>query len=231
MIKYTAVLIPLVCCGCASQPTLYIYAKYLDENQKQKIKDKLQVQNYHIEFNSYDFPTSITQSTMLYSLLLMDPEVIDKAEKSLSDLGFHIARSQGLTEGNHWYTKNSIGVFLYPSTKDSNGPLFRQDLINHYEGQNCGDALSLDLKSDGFYQLSLANTDGKGTAVEEGRWRYRQYPYIELQKSHASYATDYFQIIQFVDSDKVSEIEFIKFLPLNSGHFSTGCAFLHGVRL
>jgi hypothetical protein len=231
VLKYTSIFITFLLSGCANQPTVYIYAKYLDDHQKKEIQNKLKSEKYQVELNEFDFPTTITENTIIYSLLLREPEVIDKAIELAAEAGLLVKRTQGLTEGNHWYTKNSIALFLLPKNKDRKYGLFRQDLINDYKGENCGNEITLSLKKYGSFKLVAASDGESKRQLEEGKWNYRQHPFIELQKNESSYADYYFEITQYKGRDKVSEIEFIKLKLLNSGSLPEECSFLHGMRI
>ena len=231
VLKHSFIFITFFLSGCTNQPTVYVYAKYLNDNQKKEIQNKLKSEKYQVELNGFDFPTTITENTIIYSLLLREPEMINKAIESAADAGLPVHRTQGLTEGNHWYTKNSIALFLFPENRDRKHGLFRQDLINDYKGENCGKEFTLSLKKDGSFKLVVPSEDKPNRQSDEGKWMYRQYPFIELQKKESSYADYYFEITQYKGRDKVSEIEFIKLISLNSGSLPEECSFLHGVRI
>jgi len=175
------------------QPTVYVYAKYLNDAQKKDIHNKLKSEKYQVKLNEFDFPTTITENTIIYSLLLREPEMIDKAIELAADAGLPVQRTQGLTEGNHWYTKNSIALFLFPERRDKQLGLFRQDLLNDYTGENCGKESTLSLKKDGSFKL-VASSEGKpNSQAKEGKWLYRQYLFIELKINDAPYADYYFE--------------------------------------
>ncbi len=122
--------------SCANQPNVYVYAKYLNEQQKRLITEKLAPYRYDVKFNEHDFPTSMTDNTILYSPFLQTNSVIDNASEVTSALGLPIYNIQGLTEGNHWYTNNSIGIFLFPKDRASISTVFKQDLTGDYEAHN-----------------------------------------------------------------------------------------------
>jgi hypothetical protein len=231
VLKHSFIFITFLLSGCANQPTVYVYAKYLDDNQKKEIQNKLKSEKYQVELNEFDFPNTITENTIIYSLLLREPEMIDKAIELAADAGLPVQRTQGLTEGNHWYTKNSIALFLFPENRNSKHGLFRQDLINDYKGENCGKDFTLSLEKGGTFKLVVSSEDKPHRQLEAGKWMYRQYPFIELQKNESSYSDYYFEIKQYKGRDKVSEIAFIKLISLNSGSLSAECSFLHGVRI
>lgn len=106
--------------ACASKTTVYVYAKYLDTTQKEEIKNVFDSsQTFRVQFNEFDFPAIVTENTLLYSLILLEPETIDAAAALSTTTCFPIKYTQGLSQGNHWYTKNSMALFLLPEGKDN----------------------------------------------------------------------------------------------------------------
>lgn len=227
---YKLILLPLILLtGCSSPPTVYVYAKYLDENQKNILSTQFEKENYTVEFNRLDFPTTITENSMLYSLFLQDSELINRAKSIVENMGLPLENVNALTSGNHWYTKNSVALFLFPNNKSAVGAFFRQDLIQTYQAKDCGGDHLLVLNEDGTFTL-IEKSFSEEQQVTKGSWLYRQHPYVELQKDGAKYSEYYFEISGFTESDKVSEIEFVKLTYLNSSHFVEGCSFLYGLR-
>lgn len=215
--------------GCADQTTVHVYAKYLDSNQIEKVSNAFEKSTrYRVELNDFDFPTSVTQNTLLYSLLLLAPDDIDIALTISAEAGFPVQHIQGLKKGNHWYTNNAIALFLFPDNKDSGQIFFMQDLVNEYKGKGCIEASSLKLNKNGSFTLQTASSSD-GTV--SGVWKYRQYPFLELQKEGNAYAEYYFEIKRFTGADKVSEIDFIELVSLNEGSLPKGCSFLIGTRV
>lgn len=232
---YKLILLPVILLtGCSSPPTVYVYAKYLNENQKNVLSTQFKKEDYNVEFNRLDFPTTINENSMLYSLFLQEPELIARAKSIVENMGLPLESISALTSGNHWYTKNSVALFLFPNNKRALGAIFRQDLSQTYQAEKCGGEHTLRLNEDGTFRLIEKPLSEKSLfekpKVTKGSWFYRQYPYLELQKQGANYSEYYFEISNFTKHDKVSEIEFVKLAYLNSSHFVEGCYFLHGTR-
>ncbi|NVK56556.1 MAG: hypothetical protein HWE26_13160 [Alteromonadaceae bacterium] len=223
----------LFLCGCANNPTIYVYAKYLNSTEKEKIKAVfVGTDKYRVELNELDLPTTIANNTLLYSPLLRDPNAIESVAELAAIAGYPVQRTQGLTQGNHWYTKNSLALFLLPSNRNARQGLFLQDLVNKYEAKHCEPANSLLLAKDGSFKLiSESDQDAGNNDLHSGTWKYRQYPYVELQLYGSSYADYYFQIKQFEGADKVSAIQFIELVSLNADMLPEGCSFIVGTRL
>ena len=229
-IKLLALFFVLLLIGCTNRPTVHIYAKYLDEPQKAFLSEQLTQKDYQIKFNNLDFPTTVSENTLLYSLFLEQREVINQAKAVVEKAGMTVEYTNALTTGNHWYTKNSIALFLFPKGSKAIGELFRQDLQHTYQAKECGGNYELSLKSDGTYVLLDNNQLAEKRVISKGNWLYRQFPYIELQKFGADYSEFYFEISQETKRDNISEIEFITLNYLNNSQFEKGCQFLYGLR-
>jgi hypothetical protein len=111
--------------GCANNPTVHLYGKYLEESKLQALTEKFKEQGLNVDANEFDFPTAVNSNTLLYSLLLRSPDVIDKAASIAELEGFPITNMQALTQGNHWYTKDSLALFLFPDGRKPNYSYFQ----------------------------------------------------------------------------------------------------------
>lgn len=232
-INYLLIFIALLLSGCTSQLTVYIYGKYLNNNQKETIINTFEKSDkYRVEVNDFDFPTDITENTLLYSLFLQKPESIDIVSSLSTSAGFSIKQKQVFNVGNNWYTKDSIALFLLPKIIDNGITFFKQDLINDYKAQNCGTATSLKLNKNGSFNLESLSKSGDNVIESiDGIWKYRQYPYLELQTKGSPYADYYFEIKRFKGADKVSEIDYMELVSLNTSSLPEGCSFLIGTRI
>ncbi|MDC8829291.1 hypothetical protein [Alteromonas gilva] len=218
--------------GCANHPTVYVYGKYLDNKQKESVKRAFEgSEQFNIEFNEFDFPVSITQNSLLYSPLLQHPDAISIASALSASAGFPVQRTQGLTQGNHWYTKDSLALYLLPEDIDVSTLLVHRDLAKRYQPQGCPRAIALTLHPDGKFNLQTKEDKQHVEQVITGKWKYRQYPFIELQKDGDNYSEYYFEIKQFKGADQVSEIHYLQLVSLNPGYLSPGCSFVNGTRL
>tara|TARA_R110002124_G_scaffold230463_3_gene395578 strand:- start:29 stop:736 length:708 start_codon:yes stop_codon:yes gene_type:complete len=232
-LNYLLIFFVLFLFGCTNKPTVHVYAKYLDDIQRNEIIDSFeQSTKYHVEINEFDFPATIEANTLLYSLLLRESETINIASDISASAGFPIQRIQALTQGNHWYTKDSVALFLIPKNRDRTSTFFPQDLVNKYIGKNCDTTTYLTLNKNRSFQLVIEAGGNRNVGeVINGIWKYRQYPFLELQREGADYSEDYFEIKQFRESDKVSQIDFVELISLSTGNLVKGCSFLFGRRI
>ena len=218
--------------GCANNPTVHLYGKYLEESKLQALTEKFKEQGLNVDANEFDFPTAVNSNTLLYSLLLRSPDVIDKAASIAELEGFPITNMQALTQGNHWYTKDSLALFLFPDGRKPQGTLLAQDLTNTYKGESCGDGQRLTLNKNGTYQLTLKTINN--VVNTKGHWKFRQFPYLELQELNSPYANYYFEISQIKSEDKVSKLNLTQLQLLNANSanpLASECVFIHGIRI
>ncbi|WP_342804470.1 hypothetical protein [Alteromonas sp. M12] len=219
--------------GCASQPKVYIYGKYLDKQQTNELNEALTARNFLVEFNDFDFPTSITQNTILYSLLLEDAETLTVAQNIFEQLDIAVDNVQGLTNGNHWYTKNSLALFVFPAETSLHSGVFKQDLAQTYQlevNEDCQLKADLELKPNGKYRFIIDNPATQLNKYLQGDWLYRQYPYLELRPDKEPYSSGYFQISKISEQDQISKIDFIRLTAIESKVVPAGCTLEFGLR-
>ena len=231
--------------GCSSKPTVYVYAKYLNENERNELTKNLTKEGLDVKSNKFDFPSTITSNTVLYSLLLQEPDAIDKTSEVANIMGFPVSSVQMLTQGNHWYTKNSLALFLLPEGGRPDGTLLSQDLAHQYQTDSCSESTVLTLNPNGTFELILgdnntsakqnnSNSSSRAFMKTSGQWKLRQFPYLELQEYGASYANFYFEISQSKETDQISEIHFINLTTINVNSTTPlplTCVFTYGERI
>ena len=145
ILNHTLVFLVLLLSGCASKTTVHVYAKYLDSAQRDEISNAFDSsQRYRVQLNEFDFPANVTENTLLYSLILLEPEAIDIASYISATAGFTIQRIEGLSKGNHWYTKNSIALFLLPKNNIS------YSVLEQPESEVGGEASAASLPTEKF---------------------------------------------------------------------------------
>lgn len=233
--------------GCSNKPTVYVYAKYLDDNERNELTHNLTKEGLDVKSNEFDFPSTVTNNTVLYSLLLQEPDAIDKTSEVADTLGFPIHSVQMLTQGNHWYTKNSLALFLLPEGGRPDGTLLSQDIAHKYQTDTCSENTVLILNPNGTFELILGDNYANASAKKSnsnsnsstrmktsGQWKLRQFPYLELQEDGASYANFYFEISQSKEIDQISELHFINLTTINVNSTTPlplTCVFTFGERI
>ncbi|PKI16024.1 hypothetical protein [Colwellia sp. 12G3] len=228
--KFLSVVILSLFLVACSSTEVRLYTRYLSDTDIKKISSKLDEANFTVITNTLSFPETIDQSTLLYSPFINGEKTLDILINSLSDIGWFIPNVEALVSGNHWYSKDSVGLFLLPEGVKQKDKVASQDLANDYESLHCDTVVNLLLNKDNSYQLSFANKTNDRTDHLKGSWKIRSYPYIELTSFNERWWF-YFEIEQKIQSDKVSEINIIELKPVDSYSFFPNCSFVNGVRI
>ena len=211
----------LLVTGCSSKPTVHLYAKYLSDTQVRELRQALTAEALTVEVNDHHVPTDINSNTLLYSLLLQQPETLSKVTAVATAQGFDTPQEQPLTQGNHWYTKNSVGLILFP--KDHQGEIFQADIVGSYEVFGCDTSIRLTLDSHGRFMLSGEGADDLDASLREGSWHYRQHPVIELRADLGPSAYSYFELSREQTRDQISALTYTYLVPLQARFLNDGC--------
>ena len=219
--------ITLVAC---SSTEVHLYTRYLSDIEIEKISSKLEESNFKVVPNTLSFPENIYQSTMIYSPFIKGEKTLDTLIQSLFDVGWSIPNVEALVSGNHWYSKDSVGLFLLPEGVKQTDKIANQDLANDYESRHCDTTVIIRLNKNNTYQLSFTNKINERTDHLKGSWEIRSYPYVELTSFNERWWF-YFEIEQKIVSDEISKIEIIELKPVESYSFFPNCSFVNGVRI
>ena len=131
--KFLSVIILSITLVACSSTEVHLYTRYLSDTEIARISSKLDKSNFKVVTNTLAFPEKINQSTLLYSPFIKGEKTLDILINSLSDLGWAIPNVEALVVGNHWYSKDSVGLFLLPEGVKQKDKIANQDLVNDYE--------------------------------------------------------------------------------------------------
>jgi hypothetical protein len=228
--KFLSMMLLSITLLSCSSTDVHLYTRYLSDTEIEKISSKLKESNFSVVVNTLPFPETISQSTLLYSPFIQGDKTLDLLIKSLANIDWDISNVESLVSGNHWYSKNSVGLFLLPEGIKQKDRIAIQDLANNYESRNCDTLVSLNLNKNNTYRLSFTNKINERTDHLKGTWKIRSYPYIELTSSNQRWWF-YFEIEQKVETDKVSKINIIELKPIDRYSFFPNCSFVNGIRI
>lgn len=225
----SAVILSIILIACSSTE-VHLYTRYLTDAEIEKISSKLNESNFKVITNTLSFPDTINQSTLLYSPFIKGEKTVDVLINSLSSIGWSFPKIETLVSGNHWYSQDSVGLFLLPEGIKQKNKMSNQDLVNVYESRHCDTLVNLRLNKGNTYQLSFTNKSNGRTDHLKGSWKVRSYPYIELTSFNERWWF-HFELEQKVESDKVSKINIIELKPVDHYPFFPNCSFVNGVRI
>lgn len=214
--------------GCASKTSVHLYAKYMSEQEQQHLRQALEHNGFNVSVNTLGFPASVEATTLLYSLLLKDSQDIDSVTGIAASQGISVTHIRSLTEGNHWYTKNSLALFVLP---DDYRGILKPDLLHTFITDKCSQTLSLALHSNGTFTIKQTGEPVSGqTANRQGSWHYRQPPYLELRFANGR-DFSYYQIHKRSESDIVSAMQVIRLIPLQGIRQASQCELMYAERI
>ncbi|WP_394174763.1 hypothetical protein [Thalassotalea litorea] len=217
-------LLSLLLLSACTSPTVHLNHRYLNESDTSELTYSIQQNEDQIELNTLPFPDDVTETTILYSPFLRDPELIDNVRESLQQTGYEKITVRSLVASNHWYTKNTIGVFAVPTGTLPNIGKRAIDFAHLYKSENCESMIQLTLMQDGKFSLDA----GKNEDVQ-GTWKVTSYPYLLLENQDP-YIHFYFEIFRETGSDQVGKIEFLKLKPLSNSEQIASCILSFGLR-
>jgi len=226
---FSVILLSLTLLACSSTE-VHLYTRYLSDTEVEKIRTKLEESNFKVVTNTLAFPETINQSTLLYSPFIKGVETLDLLTNSLSNIDWIIPNVEALVSGNHWYSKNSIGLFLLPEGMKQKDRIAIQDIPNNFESRNCDTLVNLHLNKNNTYRLSFTDSINERTDHLKGSWKIRSYPYIELTSTNKRWWF-YFEIERKVESDKVSKINIVELKPVDRYSLFPNCSFVNGIRV
>ena len=207
--------------GC-STVTVHVNTRYLSEQETRALVSKLKAADFTVKTNDQLFPTQVASTTILYSPLLQDREAIFRLEDTITS-DWPVSYIQALSISNHWYTKNSIGLYLVPENVDPHRGTSSANLANVYTGWQCKSSVVLNLHRNGTFGLQ------KGDQSYSGNWKITSFPYLQLSGSEP-YLHTYFEVSQHSEVDKISPVTITSLTPVENDFLADGCVLTFGLR-
>lgn len=214
--------------GC-STTTVHIYGKYLSEAQQKEIVAIVKEQGLQAELNNLNFPSSVSHSSIVYSPMMNDTKSIEALIPSLEQSGWPILSSSALFTENHWFQKDTIGLFVVPDGVTPHSGESMVEIANTYKAVNCDQSLALVLKSNGQYYFMNEDDEKVLEEFANGEWKIRSFPYIEM-KANKGYWWFYFTVKKNETTDVVGKIDLTTLEPVNDYSVFKGCQFQTGIR-
>ncbi|NQY47665.1 MAG: hypothetical protein HRT50_00915 [Colwellia sp.] len=216
-----------------SSTKVHLYTRYLSAEETEAVTKNLEGLGFDVIANTLVFPDEVQQSTLLYSPFVEGENTLNILIDTLAKIGWLVPNVQPIFAGNHYYTKNSVGLLLLPDGGRQSDKVTRQDLVNEYESENCQASMTLRLNSDASYQflyLNKASAQSRKSEQLTGSWQITSYPYIELTSLNKMWRF-YYEIQKDIETDVVGKIEIIELKPVDDHYTLPKCSFLYGLRV
>lgn len=207
--------------GCSSV-TVHVNTRYLSEQEARDVIDKLKAAEFNVKTNTQFFPSQVATTTILYSPLLQDREAVFRLEKAVTD-EWPVSYIRALSISNHWYTKNSIGLYLVPENVNPHQGTSAEDLANTYTGWQCKNQVVLSLHPNGDFSLE------KDHDTYSGSWKVTSFPYLQLSGDNP-YLHTYFEVSQHGEVDKIGPVTITSLTPVENDFLPDGCVLTFGLR-
>ena len=211
--------------GCTST-TVLLNSRYLSEQQIVEVSNAMEAQGYQVETNQHYFPDDINHSSLVYSPLIQDPLAVDRITLILEQAGWPLQSTRPLLSGKHWYTKDTVGVYLLPEGVKPHNRQAERDLTNLYQARHCDTEAQMQFEENGQLTLRLPNTMERDI---RGSWQIKSYPIVEIHLNGRDWPL-YFSLERLIETDQVSEIEILELVPLDSYEGFRDCRFAFGLR-
>ncbi len=216
--------------GCVGLPQVHVFSRHLSEQQISDIRDVFSQQPVELHINQLPIPFSMSQSSIIYSPLIESHQSIENVLVALETLDWSIQSVSPLSSDNHWFTKNTIGVYLIPQGDLNSRPLTALDMANTFIADQCDTAALIHFNKDYSYSVELASTDTAQLKYPlTGQWQIRNYPIVELRPTGSQWYM-YFEIDRSVERDQISQIDMTTLTPLDTYSLFPDCQFQFGTR-
>jgi hypothetical protein len=212
-----------------SSTKVHLYSRYLSEKEVDNITKTLEEHNFDVVANELDFPRDIEQSTLLYSPFIQGEDSVNVLIDALDKTGWVISNVQPLFSGNHYYTKNSVGLLLLPEGVTPKDNAAANALINEYDSQGCDLDVKLRLLKNGDYSFEYIEGNPNQIDHLQGRWKVTSYPFVELSSTNKEWFF-YFEIQQKIEVDVVGKVEITQLIPVEKYYLLPHCRFVYGIR-
>lgn len=217
--------------SACSSTKVHVNERYLSQAQREQVRQILETSGYEVESNVFRFPSSISQSTLLYSPMISDKQAVNNVLALLAENNWHVPGVRPLVSGKHWFTRDSVGLYLLPEEVNPHNRSAIQDLANTYEARHCETQARIVLHEDQQFEIILDNPPADlDHRLMKGKWRMPNYPVIELVPGDDLWPW-YFELSQSTESDQVSSIEITELSPLDKYKLFPGCKFAFGNRV
>lgn len=216
--KYLVLLSALLLAGC-QKPSIYLYGKYISEQEAQQLSKEFEQAGYQVELNSLPFPQGISNTSILSSPLLKKRTDLEKAVTILEGQGLEVNSISSLVEGSHFVTKNALAVFVV-SNRDVFAEPVRTGQV--FTSSNCETEFEIHINASYKAKVKEAKK-----AVNVSWQLVANQEIFQLTNSNG---TNYnYDIYKSVSSTPVGVVDEIRLKPILANTWFGACEFYYGL--
>ena len=187
----------LLVCSCASQTQVHVFTTHLNEEQATKVINQLNQHNFKVHENKLAFPESINSNALVYTPSTNENNRISELVSIINNLGYNLASTHLIFEGNHSFTMNNVGLYLLPEGVVKPAKNYTIQLLNEYGSTTCEHATNLYLKEGNQFKIEINQWDEKNQQYHEmnivGKWTMNDTDTLLLTNENWSFPLAFFR--------------------------------------
>ncbi len=210
--------------ACTVPTTVHLNVKYLDQDAQQEIVTDLTTAGFNVVTNKVDFPGNHLQSTIIYSPLIKNTDSVNTLLSTVKKRDYQVVQVDMLANSNHWYTKDSIGLYLLPTDFKPAKQTINDKMVGDYVTHNCEHDASLSIKQSGEWTYQYSGGDDV-----KGNWSILDSTYLFIERDEP-WINLYFEFSFSQQTDMLGSVNITKLVPLNDSSYIVKCGFIKGIR-
>jgi len=141
LLIYSALVLSV--CACTTPIEINVFAKHLDKNQISIVSNEISSAGYQLSVNKLPFPNSITNNLLVYMPSDNSNIHVYNLLEMLENLDYKISSINLAKVGNHHFTADHIGIYLFPDGFKATHKSAYMGIVNNYGSVLCPNNLSL----------------------------------------------------------------------------------------
>lgn len=170
--------------GCSSPPQVHLFSTHLSSQSQQNIVSSLTEAGFDVQLNTITIPHEVSTNTLTYNGLLRKTNHIETLIELLDEQGFSIANTHLLASGNHSFSANHIGLYLFPQGFEKKKESLYSGFVNEYSAKGCQHNTTLQLNEQHRFQIDVAQWQPDIADYQihrtQGRWQQNSDNIITL---------------------------------------------------
>jgi hypothetical protein len=162
----------LLLAACSSKPQVHLFGRHLTTEETAKVVDWLKQQEFEVSVNQHKFPTSITRDSVVYPFNRQDKKYAEQLAAGYSNQTGKYLEFRPLNNGNHTFTSEHIGLYLFGSKTPQTQEASQLSLLQEFVAVKCDKAsyAYLTLSSEQQFSAELG-IDGQEVSNKlNGKW-------------------------------------------------------------
>ena len=174
--------------ACSSAPTVHVFPHYLSKAEKEKVVVSLAKAEFNVEISEQVPPLNIAQNSIVFTPMVESDNTINELMAILAGVGFEVSSANLIFSGNHSFSQNNLGVYLFPNDFVPPVSVHSIPIASEYMGDNCAYSNTLTLHENRQFTLLVEQwndaTDRYDESNYKGFWSREDADTIQLRFSN-----------------------------------------------